>query len=245
VPEGLLCFVHKVREEAQTSQGGWEIFPSSSAVQGRSLFTEGTYKGGAVMIKTGFLWRTIFAGIVLIAYVGCSSGTKEAGGEACVDPKVVAGYVHAIIEADRTLYASLVVERMKHHGKDLVAEDWAEKDKLPLPAQMLQFAGLEVERKGAGLKYRLASLWPIDKTNGPVNDIERTGLQAVSDDPSTVQTSTINQPTGPLFKSIYADRAVSETCVTCHNEHSLSPRSNYKLNDVMGGIIIEFPLKSS
>jgi len=195
------------------------------------------------MIKTGFLWRTLFAGIALVAYVSCSSGTKEADGEAGVDPKVVADYVHAIIEADRTLYASLVVERMQHHGKDLVSEDWAEKDKLPLPAQMLQFAGLEVERKGIGLKYRLASLWPIDKTNGPANDIEQTGLQAVADDPSTVHTSMIKRPTGPHFKAIYADKAVSETCVTCHNEHPLSPRNNFKLNDVMGAIIIQFPLK--
>ncbi|NKB80779.1 MAG: DUF3365 domain-containing protein [Nitrospirales bacterium] len=195
------------------------------------------------MIKTTFLWRILLAGFALVGYVGCSSGTKEAGGEACVDPKVVADYVHAIIEADRTLYASLVVERMKYHGKDLVSEDWAQKDKLPLPAQMLQFAGLEVERKGTGLKYRLASLWPVDKTNGPANDIERTGLQAVADDPKTVHTSTIKRPTGPHFKAIYADKAVSETCVTCHNKHSLSPRNNYKLNDVMGGIIIQFPLK--
>jgi hypothetical protein len=167
-------------------------------------------KGGAVMIKTGFLWRTLFAGIALVAYVSCSSETKEADGEAGVDPKVV---------------------------------DWAEKDKLPLPAQMLQFAGLEVERKGTGLKYRLASLWPIDKTNGPATDFERTGLQAVAGDPSTVQTRMIKRPTGPHFKAIYADKAVSQTCVTCHNEHPLSPRKNYKLNDVMGGIIIEFPLR--
>jgi hypothetical protein len=195
------------------------------------------------MIKTGFLWRTLFAGIALVAYVSCSSETKEADGEAGVDPKVVADYIHAIIEADRTLYASLVVERMEHHGKDLVSEDWAEKDKLPLPAQMLQFAGLEVERKGTGLKYRLASLWPIDKTNGPATDFERTGLQAVAGDPSTVQTRMIKRPTGPHFKAIYADKAVSQACVTCHNKHPLSPRKNYKLNDVMGGIIIEFPLR--
>ena len=190
------------------------------------------------MIKKGFLWGTLFAGILLVAYLG-SSGAKEAGGEACVAPKLVAEYVHAIIEADRTLYASLVVERMQHHGKDLVSEDWAQKGKLPLPAQMLQFAGLEVERKGTGLKFRLASLWPIDKTNGPTTDLERTGLQMVSDDPSAVHTSTIRGN----FKAIFADKAVSETCITCHNEHSLSPRKNYKLNDVMGGIIIQFPLK--
>lgn len=196
------------------------------------------------MISTGFLWRTLSAGFTLVAFVSCTSEMKEAASsEACVDPKVVADFVHAIIEADRTLYASLVVERMQHYGKAVASEDWAEKDQLPLPAQFLQFAGLEVERKGTGLKYRLASLWPVDETNKPATDFEKIGLQAVADDPNIVQTRTIKRPTGPQFKAIYPDKAVSETCITCHNEHPLSPRKNYKLNDVMGGIIIQFPLK--
>ena len=191
------------------------------------------------MIKTGFLRGTLLAGFALVAYVGCSLGAKEAGSEACVSPKLVADYVHAIIEADRTLYASLVVERMQLHQKAFASEDWAQKDQLPLPAQLLQFAGLEVERRGTGLKYRLASLWPVDGTNLPESDLERTGLQVVADDPSAVHTSTIRGH----FKAIYADRAVSQACVTCHNEHPRSPRKNYKLNDVMGGIIVSFPVK--
>jgi len=195
------------------------------------------------MIKTGFLWGTLVAGLALVGYVGCSSGTEEAGGQACVSPKVVADYVHGVIEADRTLYASLVVERMQHHGKAVASQDWERSDQLPLPAQMLQLAGLEVEEKGSGLKYRLASLWPLEEPNGPVTDFERTGLQEVSDDPSAVYTRTIKRAEVPYFKAIYADIAVSETCVTCHNAHPLSPRRNYKLNDVMGGVIIQFPLK--
>ena len=195
------------------------------------------------MIKTGVLWGTLLTGFALVAYVGCSMGAKDAGDKACVAPETVANYVHAIIEADRTLYTTLVVERMQHHGKAVAAEDWDRKDQLPLPAQMLQTAGLEVQEKGTGLKYRLASLWPLVKENGPVTEFERAGLQAVSDNPSAVYTDTKQAGQLPYFKAIYADRAVSETCITCHNEHPLSQRRNYKLNDVMGGIIIQFPLK--
>lgn len=195
------------------------------------------------MINTAFMWRTFLAGFALVTYGGCSSGTEEAGGKACVSPEVVADYVHAVIEADRTMYTSLVVERMQHHGKVLTSQDWARKDQLPLPAQMLQLAGLEVEEKGTGLKYRLASLWPLEEGNGPATEFERTGLQAVSDDPSKVYAGTIKGADHPSFKAIYADRAVSNACVTCHNKHPLSPRRNYKLNDVMGGIIVSFPMK--
>ncbi|MEQ1847248.1 MAG: DUF3365 domain-containing protein, partial [Nitrospira sp.] len=32
-------------------------------------------------------------------------------------------------------------------------------------------------------------------------------------------------------------------CVTCHNSHPLSPKQDFKLNDVMGGIAITIPLE--
>ncbi|MDE3049644.1 MAG: DUF3365 domain-containing protein, partial [Nitrospirota bacterium] len=38
------------------------------------------------------------------------------------------------------------------------------------------------------------------------------------------------------------DRAVAQTCVTCHNEHPNSPRRDFKVGDVMGGIIITIPI---
>jgi len=45
-----------------------------------------------------------------------------------------------------------------------------------------------------------------------------------------------------FFQAIYADRAVSQACVACHNAHLNSPKKDYQLNDVMGGIIITIPV---
>jgi cytochrome c peroxidase len=45
-----------------------------------------------------------------------------------------------------------------------------------------------------------------------------------------------------FFKAIFADRAVSMACVACHNSHELSTKRDYQLYDVMGGIIISFPV---
>nr|MBP8199272.1 DUF3365 domain-containing protein [Nitrospira sp.] len=44
---------------------------------------------------------------------------------------------------------------------------------------------------------------------------------------------------------IYADRAVSESCVSCHNAHANSPRRDYKLNDIMGGVIVTIPISEA
>ena len=36
--------------------------------------------------------------------------------------------------------------------------------------------------------------------------------------------------------------AVAQACIGCHNAHSNSPRRNFRLNDVMGGIVITLPV---
>ena len=194
------------------------------------------------MRNTGFMWGSILALVCILGFVGVSHGSDELTKVAGVPPEVVADYIHSIIEADRTLYATHVVDRMHKAGIVIAAEGWKKRNALPLPAQMLLLSGLHVEEKGSGLKFRLASLWPIYEKNGPTTDFERTGLQVVAEDPSEVYSGIIKRGDQRYFKAIYADRAVSEGCVNCHNGHILSSKRDRKLGDVMGGIIISFPL---
>jgi len=185
--------------------------------------------------------------ITLLLLVGCWGGLvispKESQGQSGIPPQKVADYVHAVIEADRTLYSTKVVDRMQELGIVISSHLWKMRGQLPLPAQMLLMAGMEVEAQGSGLKYRLASLWPLGDGNGPVNDFEKTGLEVVAEDPSEVYAGTIKRGDLRYFKAIYADKAVSMACVNCHNAHLLSPKRDFKLGDVMGGLIISFPLK--
>jgi hypothetical protein len=44
------------------------------------------------------------------------------------------------------------------------------------------------------------------------------------------------------YQAIYADHAVSDACVRCHNTHPASHKRDYKLNDVMGGVLISVPI---
>jgi len=159
-----------------------------------------------------------------------------------INPSIVADYLHAVIEADRALYALHVVERMHDTGTVMASESWEHRNAIPLPAQMLLLSGLRVSEKDLGLRYRLSSLWPIYEKNGPKSDFEIEGLKAVALDPSKPFSGTIQKNGKPYFKAIYADLAVSRACVTCHNTHILSSKRDYKLGEVMGGIIISFPL---
>lgn len=45
------------------------------------------------------------------------------------------------------------------------------------------------------------------------------------------------------FTAVYPDVAVAPACVSCHNDHPDSPRRDFELGDVMGGVVIRIPLE--
>ena len=45
------------------------------------------------------------------------------------------------------------------------------------------------------------------------------------------------------FQAVYADRAVTQACIGCHNAHPRSSKRDFKLNEVMGGMVISIPLQ--
>lgn len=160
-----------------------------------------------------------------------------------IRPEIVADFIYAVIESDRTLYTTHVVDRMQETGTVIASEAWESRNALPLPAQMLLLSGSRVIQKGIGLEYRLASLLPLYKKNGPASDFEKVGLAAVEHDPFQPFTGYITRGKKTYFQAIYADLAVSKACVNCHNTHLLSPKRDRKLGEVMGGIIISFPVE--
>jgi hypothetical protein len=186
--------------------------------------------------------------MVLMTGVGSASSLQAESDiprDNVVAAKQVAEFIHAIIEADRTLYTTHVVERMHENAVVKADEAWKRERALPLPAQMLALSGLRVKNSGSGLEYRLISLWPIYEKNRSNGWFERTGLEVVTADPSKPFTGVDQKDGRRYFTAIYADIAVSPLCVSCHNAHPLSPKKNYKLNDVMGGVVISFPLSDN
>ena len=158
-----------------------------------------------------------------------------------LSPETVADYLHAVIEAQRTVYTTNVVDALQDKGIH-AEEHWKQQKALPLPAQMILDGGRLVAQKGVGIKYRLASNTPIYVWNAPATDFERKGLEAVGRNPDKPFTGFVRVGRDQFFQAIYADRAVSQGCVNCHNTHMNSPKKDYRLNDVMGGIIITIPV---
>jgi hypothetical protein len=148
-----------------------------------------------------------------------------------------------VLEADRTIYTTHIVNRMQEKGIVSAAEHWEQENALPLPAQFLQHSGRLVAESGNGIRYRLIGQWPIYQRNAPVTDFERKALDTLRRQPERPVTGIVASGKKQYFQAIYPDRAVSAACVTCHNSHPLSPKQDFKLNEVIGGIAITIPLE--
>jgi hypothetical protein len=180
----------------------------------------------------------VAAGCLLVASASRASDMKG------IPPETVADYLHSVIEADRTFYTIHVVERLQKGGTTKAAENWrAMKDVLPLPAQFLRESSELASTTGSKIRYRLISLWPINPMNAPDGAAERRGLEMVQEHPERSVTGTVRHAEQVYFQAIYADRAVSQSCVTCHNGHPQSQKRDFSMHDVMGGLVIEIPLE--
>ena len=183
-----------------------------------------------------------FATILLVS----SSLSVEAASKAPskgISPETVSDYLHAIIKADRQVYTTHIVKRMQEQGIVLAKEDWKDKNAIPLPAQFLHYSSKLVAESGSDIRYRLISLWPIYRRNGPSTPFEREGLEKLIKNPDTPQRGEVATGKMKFFQSIYADKATSQACVTCHNTHPLSPKRDFKVGDPMGAIVITVPLE--
>jgi Protein of unknown function (DUF3365) len=159
-----------------------------------------------------------------------------------VPPELVADYIHAVIEADRAIYTKHVVNRMQDKGIVAASENWETQNTLPLPAQFLIDAARLVAKRENSIRYRLISLWPIYERNGPATDFERKALEAIQKQSAKPYTGYVETGRRRYFQTVYSDVAVAQACIGCHNAHPNSPRRDFKLNDVMGGIVITIPL---
>lgn len=188
-----------------------------------------------LMALVGF----VLGGVATFFIVGGGGGSG--GG---VTPEQMANAVHTVLDADRIVYTEKIVNRLTQEEKVIKAsEHWKDEKALLLPAQMFRAGSEIVQKKGSGFTYALLSLWPINDQNKPKTPAEEEGLKAVleGDKPFFTEETLGNKR---YFTAVYADKAVSQACVVCHNNHKDSPRTDFELNEIMGGVVIRIPLES-
>lgn len=199
------------------------------------------------IFRLGVLQVSTAAAAVALAIVftGCNKTEATASASTGFTPQQMSDALFTVMSSDRAVYTKQVVNRLQNEDKVIKAtEHWKDEKTLPLPAQMFRMGAETVSEKNAGFSYALLSLWPVNKQNTPKTDVEKAGLQYVADSKGASNYYSDEVLGGKkYFTAVYADVAVSAACVKCHNNHDDSPKKDFALNDVMGGVVIRIPVQ--
>ncbi|MBI1246710.1 DUF3365 domain-containing protein [bacterium] len=191
----------------------------------------------------------------LATLAGCGSSetvaaptrASEAAKTEGISPQTFADSVHAVMMADRTVYAKHVVTRLKKQNAPVApSEYWEDEEhKIPLPAQMFRMgAELVAENPEAGFSYALKSKWPLNPQNKAVSPMEIEGLEFVAENPGKNFYGEEKIGDKTYYTAVYPDKAVAQACWECHNNHQNREADypDFKEGDVMGGVIVRVPL---
>lgn len=194
------------------------------------------------------LKRNLLIGTAVTTIAAGSAVSAEIS-DAKVPVKAMADALHLVMDSDRAVYTKKIVNRLVKKEKVIKASEHFEDEKaLVLPAQMFRF-GSEMAAKRAeklddvNFSYTLQSLWPINKQNAPKTEAEKVGLKYVAENKGKNYYTTEKLGGINYFTAVYADTAVAPVCVSCHNKHPDTPKKDFKIGDVMGGVVIRIPVE--
>jgi len=144
-------------------------------------------------------------------------------------------------ESVREIWTRDVVQAGKKNGLKF-DENWRDTDldAGPLPALFLRETAFSLERTPVRLSLFLGSDHPINRSNAFEGmQIERFRMIRQTHEPQF-----FFMPDTGLHTGMFADIAVAEACVDCHNKHEETPKSDWQLNDIMGAVTWAYPAEA-
>lgn len=197
----------------------------------RTIFNRFGFKGPFAL---GFF---VLAAIYLFATRPAPLQAEQASGRT-VPVETVFRIVAAENDVARKLWTADIVGAGTKAGLKF-HEKWREPsmEAGPLPALFLREASTALQKTRVPLGLFLGSDFPIAQSN------RFTGIQAdhFANLRKTGEPEFFNATDIGRFTAIFADRAMAPGCVTCHNEHPNSPKTDWKLNDIMGATTWSYP----
>jgi len=165
-----------------------------------------------------------------------AGGGREAG-DARIPIAAVFEALNTINSEARRIYTARVVGPGKEANLAF-SEDWRDpgKEAGPLPALFFRLVASDLTRQREPLSLFLGSDAPINPSNRFTG--EQTGrFELIKQDglPQVFRDSDRNQV------GMFADPASAKPCVSCHNDHTASPKKDWRLDDVMGAATWIYP----
>jgi len=141
-------------------------------------------------------------------------------------------------DAARNLYTKAIVGAGTKQ-KIKFDENWEEEEVFagPLPAQFLKLSATALEKSPIQLGLFLGSDYSINQAN----DFEGEQKENFNYVRKTREAIFFYSADSGRYAYMAPDIASVKPCVTCHNEHDESPKTDWKLNDVMGATTWTYP----
>ncbi|MGI9331904.1 MAG: c-type heme family protein [Gammaproteobacteria bacterium] len=148
----------------------------------------------------------------------------------------------AIVEAENDLVRALWTREIVGAGKKVglkFDEDWRDPgiEAGPLPALFLRETAKSLEKQPVRLSLFLGSDYPISDANR-FRGLQMEKFELIR---STHTPQFFFAPDTGLHPAMFSDIALADACVSCHNGHRQSPKTDWKLNDVMGATTWMYP----
>jgi hypothetical protein len=190
---------------------------------------------------------TLCVATLCVAMSGCSNSEASSVPASGITPQQFADGVHAVMMADRTVYATHVVTNLKKQNSPVTADEyWKDSENaIPLPAQAFRMGAELVDKNPqAGFNYSLRSKWPLNEQHKAKSDLERKALEFLDENPGESFYGEEELGGKKYFVAVYPDRAVAEACWSCHNDHPNRGEGypDFAKDDVMGGVLVRIPI---
>ncbi len=147
------------------------------------------------------------------------------------------------IVADRTHYTKNVVGKLikeapevhpNQHYANIIGG-------IPLPATFVKEVSDVINQKGI-YSYDLLSKWNINKEKGLKTDFEKEAFDYFYNNKGQVLYRFLEYKGYYVLRYATPDVATAQVCVNCHNNHSESPKNDFKLQDTMGILVVNIPI---
>ena len=188
-----------------------------------------------IILAGGFLALCIY--LFVSAPAPLPQDDQASAGTCFYDTREVFEALNAINDAARGIYTARIVGGGVKAGLKFV-EDWEEPDvdKGPLPALFLRLTAARLETKPQEIGLYLGSDAPINASNLFANSQAADFAQL-----KATRAPVFSETEDGRTLAMYPDIAGVAPCVTCHNEHPDSPKTDWKLGDVMGATTWTYP----
>ena len=150
--------------------------------------------------------------------------------------------LHTQIMTDRQYYTSVIVPRAEALG-GLLGEGYRQvHGQFPLPATFVREVSEITAKVRDGYTANLISPWAINPDKGVKDQFQRDAFAYLMEHPAGQFVASDVVEGSAVMRVLMGDRASTQSCVNCHNAHPKSPRHNFKLDDLMGGLEIVIPM---